>query len=53
MIISMNMRQLNYQTLQACSLLNLLQMLPLISGESEKAIKVKNDIVISKNFHAM
>ncbi len=43
--------QLNYQILQTCSLLNLLQISPLISGESEKTIKVKNDIVISKNFH--
>ena len=47
------MMWLNYQILQACSLLNLLQIFPSISGESEKAIKVKNDIVTSKNFHFM
>ena len=43
--------QLNYQILQASSLLNLLQIFPSITGESEKAMKVKNDIDTSKNFH--
>ena len=47
------MMQLNYQMIQDCSLLNLLQIFPSISGKSGKAIKVKNDIVRSKNFHFM
>ena len=47
------MMQLNYQILQACTVLNLLQIFPSISGESGYAIKVKNDIITSKNFHFM